>query len=165
MGRFGSLQQWDKQSKAVEAPSGMRQAASQARQYESGSSRFSALGKWTSEQGYVGAAQSWYTGANMGGTENGWDTDFWDRAMKQQQKLADEGRLGQQFETEHATDVDRGVVVRRLDLDRVRLRVRVLVVVRVLPDGLDAVAAALARAAAGLLGRLVGLVRVPGQRA
>src|SRR6188768_1087580 len=107
VGEFGNLQQWSRQSRNAAQPRGMRQAGQAAQSYEraGGNGEFSNLAQFTSQRGYVGNAQSWYTGANQAGVENGWDTSFWKRAMEQQERLAEQGRLGEQFETKHATGV------------------------------------------------------------
>ena len=108
-GRFehSSLQQWKAQEKQPAAPEGMRQGAAAAGGYESGGGRFenSKLGQWVSEQGYTGAAQTWYTGANREGTNNGWDTDFWNRTFEQNKMFGEQGKLGTQFEQPNATGV------------------------------------------------------------
>jgi hypothetical protein len=58
----------------------------------------SQLGEWTSQEGYVGAAQSWYTGANQEGTNNGWDNQFADDFIKGQDEAAQRGTLKTYFE-------------------------------------------------------------------
>lgn len=109
MGRFddSSLQEWTTQSQNPAAPAGQQAAATAAGGYESGDDRFanSSLGQWVSESGYVGAAQSWYTGANPDGTGNGWDTRFTEEFISGQEQAAQEGRLGTYFEQPNATGV------------------------------------------------------------
>ena len=77
-GGWGNLQHWNTQAAQPAAPAGQRQMAQAAAQNARRQSDWSNLGTWTNEKGYVGAAQSWYTGANKttprtGGTPTSWD--------------------------------------------------------------------------------------------
>jgi hypothetical protein len=44
-------------------------------------------------------AKSWYTGQNREGTNNGWDSDFWARAMEANKAAGEAGKLNEQFQT------------------------------------------------------------------
>lgn len=77
------------------APLGLTDAATQAGNVQTGKgpSADSFLGDYVVDNGLTDAARSWYTGANMEGVTNGWDTGFMQQMFKQydeQQKLAQE---------------------------------------------------------------------------
>lgn len=109
MGRFDNtgLSQWNARANSPAAPEGARQASRAAAGYQSGSSRFagSRLGKWSSEKGLSATAGSWYSGQNLRGTNNGWDTTFFENAAKGQERAMKEGRFGQYFDQDYATGV------------------------------------------------------------
>ena len=100
MGYDGSkLGSWTDQANSPAAPEGQQQAARAGQNFDDRGPGWdqSALGKWTSQEGYVNQARSWYTGANQEGTNNGWDQDFADKFIKGQDKAAKEHRLGSYF--------------------------------------------------------------------
>lgn len=85
----------NQQTKNPAIPTGLSQVAEQANDVATEQGRFkdSLLGSYVTqpEVGYVGAAKSWYAGANMAGVSNSWDTGFQAEAFKQfseQQDLA-----------------------------------------------------------------------------
>lgn len=126
-GRFENSQVVDYSGAATNpaAPTGLRDAANQADHVARGAGRFaeSVLGQYVQDEGLTAAARNWYTGANMGGVTNGWDTGFMSEMFKQydeQQAKAAESQnpndLYSWFDRSDATgvalwdDEDRGVV-------------------------------------------------------
>lgn len=97
--------QYLRQKNNPAAPQGQRQAADAAHQYVTGVNTESKLGQRINERGYVNSAQSWYSGANFDGTNNGWDNDFVQRFIAGQERAAEEGSLRSYFEQEDATGV------------------------------------------------------------
>lgn len=109
MGRFDDtgLQQWTVQENSPAAAAGLQQDAEAGRGVASGSSRWSdsSLGQYINQSGYAANAQSWYTGANREGTNNGWDNAFVQQFVEGQNKAAQQGTLNTYFEQKNATGV------------------------------------------------------------
>lgn len=111
MGKYDSsaLQPWLGQSQNPAAPEGMQQAARAGGGVAAGVPMYdsSKLGAWVTdpEIGYTGAAQSWYTGANFDGTNNGYDNQFVSDYMSKWNKALEEGTANTYFEQEHATGI------------------------------------------------------------
>ena len=84
----------NKQTSNPAIPRGLGQVAEQANDVATGEGRFSEslLGSYVTqpEVGYVGAAKSWYAGANMEGVSNSWDTGFQAEAFKQFSEMQDQ---------------------------------------------------------------------------
>jgi hypothetical protein len=94
------LTDWKDISESPASPEGLRQTAEAAEGFQSGDAAFtgSKLGRWAAQDGTDSQTRSWYTGANAAGTDNGWDTAFYNKAMKDQDAALKEGRLGSFFE-------------------------------------------------------------------
>ena len=109
----GGRQQFKKQADSPAAPKGLEQA----------SERFinderlwidqgrKGLQPWTPSDSMMEVAPQWYAGANAEGTENGWNTDFYNQMMRQtnvwEQKAFDENRASvffSQFDPGSQTD-------------------------------------------------------------
>ncbi len=100
-GRFdgGSLNNLIEQTEGPSAPTGLTNLAGEAAegvradQQNGPTGRFegSRLAKLVAEGEGAAAARGWYTGANNTGLENGWTTEFWDKAMEQNTALGESG--------------------------------------------------------------------------
>jgi hypothetical protein len=82
------------QAGSAAAPTGLQQQAA-------------ASGSMTAEElaqqaGYTDTSQSWYTGANSEGTENGWDTEFSQAFVEGANTALEEGTLDSYFESKEA---------------------------------------------------------------
>lgn len=103
------LQPWQAQQENPAVPAGVQQGAAAAEGAANGNPRYqdSVLAKWIGDApgDYIGAAQTWYTGANKADERNGWSDDFWAKAMEQTTRLTEEGRLLEQFDDPKATGV------------------------------------------------------------
>jgi hypothetical protein len=97
-----TLDQYSKQlatqAQAPEAPLGVQQEATRAQSDPT-------LAGYLHDQGYVPSAQSWYTGANSEGTNNGWDTTFINDSMTQYNAAVDAGTAQTYFERPDANGV------------------------------------------------------------
>lgn len=83
------------------APKGLRQAAA-----ASEGNAFAPTGQGdTSTPDNPFAPRSWYTGANMEGTENGYNTPFFEKFFAQQTEAEKEGKLAQFFTRPGATGI------------------------------------------------------------
>lgn len=84
------------------APKGLQQAAAA----KEGSNGFAPTGQGdatTPDNGF--APRSWYTGANMESTANGYETPFFQTFFAQQEKLSKEGKLQTFFDQKDATGI------------------------------------------------------------
>lgn len=94
----GGQSQFKKQADSPAAPLGMAQASERfARDQDLWIDQGrKGLQPWAPQDSMMEVAPQWYTGANAGGTENGWNTDFYNQMIKQsnvwQQKAFDEDR-------------------------------------------------------------------------
>jgi len=111
VGRYdsGALQPWLGQSQNPAAPEGLQQAATAGGGVAAGIPRYdsSKLGQWVTdpEIGYTGAAQSWYTGANFDGTNNGYDNQFVNDYMTRWNTALENGTANTYFESPDATGI------------------------------------------------------------
>jgi hypothetical protein len=88
----------DAQASSPAAPAGQQQMAASA-------SGDPAESQYLVEGGYVPDAQSWYTGANTEGTNNGWDSAWAAEFVDQQNAAAANGTLSSFFSQPNATGV------------------------------------------------------------
>lgn len=101
----GEQSEFDEWTGSPAAPAGSQQiAASSPEQQEVFGG--GGLQSWqTATSPLVSNAGSWYTGRNLEGTNNGWSTDFWQRAEQQQKDLYDAGELKDRFDRDDVTGV------------------------------------------------------------
>lgn len=96
------------QSENPAAPEGQQQMATQA-----ATGQPTALSAWLTgdanggqgQQGYAGGAQSWLTGANQEGTNNGWDNAFVDAFVTEWGAALESGTARNYFDQDKATGV------------------------------------------------------------
>lgn len=88
------------------APTGVQQMAQGTTNKGPGAGA-SGLQQYLADQGssYSEMAQSWYTGANAQGTNNGWDTGFVESYTKQWGEAAENGQLRTFFDRDNVTGV------------------------------------------------------------
>lgn len=94
----GYQKQLARQSSSPAAPAGLQQQATAAQGDLT-------LAGYIQQEGYQPMAQSWYTGANQEGTNNGWDNQFTQDFIEGQNKAAEKGNLNTYFEQKNATGV------------------------------------------------------------
>ncbi len=88
-------------------PAGLDQANQAGAGFTAQDQRFanSALGALYAEKGPVGTSSYWYTGANRTGEENGWNTEFMQKAVAFQDQQLEAGTANRMFEEKDATGV------------------------------------------------------------
>lgn len=103
------FEDFDGQQAQPAAPKGLQQGSRAAEGVTEKDPSYSTskFGKWATDPsiGFTGAAQSWFSGANTDGPENGWATPFIDAFFEQRKAAAEEGTLGSFFDRDDATGV------------------------------------------------------------